>query len=63
MTTELLEQIKGKIRELNELIDKLEEIMDMSIDEIEPDFAQVLDDLDKYYGYLELALKTRNCES
>jgi len=55
----LLEQIRKKISELRELVSKLEEIEGRPIDEIEPDFAQALHDLDEYYGYIEPALNPK----
>ena len=49
----LLEEIRKKIVELMDLVNKLEDVVGKPIDEISPDFAQALQDLDEYYGYLE----------
>ena len=53
----LLEEIRKKIVELMDLVNKLEEVVGKPIDEISPDFAQALQDLDEYYGYLESGLE------
>ena len=55
----ILSEMEDKIKELRKLTADLEKFTGKRIEEIEEDFAQSLQELEEYFGYLKRAILSK----